>query len=261
MKNLLLSLVFLASNAAAALPDGSYKGHSAFLKNADVMSLLIRGDYAILAEYTRLRFIPGPERLEITNWVPRTYFYKLEAAGENKFALRAQRVNGSGDLENDPGYLVNNLLTLKKKGKLDGATLTRYERGSAFPAETITFDGKLSSTWEDYVPGNYFGSKDATGNDYLHKAINTVLAKDMKAEFNQTQIKGQEIVGKFTITQKAPGVFTFKADGAGVGTDKVAKTIGVFVDIVNWKPFFTTDELLLINPDDAKDVGFYYERH
>jgi hypothetical protein len=35
----------------------------------------------------------------------------------------------------------------------------------------------------------------------------------------------------------------------------------VFIDIVNWKPFFTTDELLLVNPDDAKDVGFYYERH
>jgi hypothetical protein len=35
----------------------------------------------------------------------------------------------------------------------------------------------------------------------------------------------------------------------------------VFIDIVNWKPKFTTEELMLINPDDATDVGFYYEKH
>jgi hypothetical protein len=257
MKNTFLTLVLLASTAAAGpLPDGSYKGASPRLKNDDVMSLIVRGDYAVLAEYTRLRFIPGPERLEITNWVPRTYFFKVTPAGDLKYALKPQRVSASGELEDDPGYLVANLLTLKKKGTLDGAVLSRYDKGSAFVSESIAFDGKLSSTWEDYVPGNYFGSKDATGNDYLHKAINTVLSEDMKAEFAQDEIKG-----KFDITKKAPGVFTFKAVSVTLGAEKVTTRIGVFIDIVNWKPFFTTDELLLINPDDAKDVGFYYERH
>lgn len=252
--NVLLLLCVLAF--AGPLPDGSYKGHSDYLKNADVMALIIRGDYAVLAEYTRLRFNPGPERLQIANWVPRLYFYKVEPAGNLKYALRPQRVNGSGDLENDPGYLVANLLTLPKKGRLDGAVFQRYDRGSAFVTEKITFGGKLSSTWEDYLPGNYFGSKDSTGNDYLHKAVNTVVHEDMKIDFSQEDIKG-----RFSVARKAPGVFTFKAAGETKGADKVTTRIGVFIDIVNWKPFFTTDELLLINPDDAKDVGFYYERH
>lgn len=249
-------LLALAVSLLAQLPGGSYKGASPRLKNDDVMALLVRGDYAVLAEYTRLRFIPGPERLEITNWVPRAYFYRVEPAGDKRYALKPIRVSASGELEADPGYLVTPLLTLKKKGSLDGAVLSRYDKGSAFAAETITFDGKLSSTWEDYVPGDYFGSKDSTGNDYLHKAVNTVLKPDMTAEFAQDEIKGA-----FAIAQKAPGVFTFQAKGQALGAEKVTTRVGVFIDIVNWKPFFTTDELLLINPDDARDVGFYYERH
>ena len=72
----------------------------------------------------------------------------------------------------------------------------------------------------------------------------------------------QDIVGKFDAVEKAPGMYVFTTKGSvAKGADKVVNRIGVFVDIVNWKPFFTTDELLLINPDDAKDVGFYYERH
>lgn len=64
------------------------------------------------------------------------------------------------------------------------------------------------------------------------------------------------------MVEVAPKIFTFKPKGAITkGADKVLSRIAVFVDIVNWKPFFTTDELLLVNPDDAKDVGFYYERH
>lgn len=117
---------------------------------------------------------------------------------------------------------------------------------------------------EGWVPGDYFGSKDSTGGDYTHKRVNTRLGKDKSADFFQ-----QDIVGKFDAVEKAPGMFVFTprmyiampGAPASKGADKVVSRIAVFVDIVNWKPFFTTDELLLINPDDAKDVGFYYERH
>ena len=63
------------------------------------------------------------------------------------------------------------------------------------------------------------------------------------------------------IAERAPGIFVFTPRGQVTGANQVASRVGVFVDIVNWKPFFTTDELLLINPDDARDLGFYYERH
>lgn len=256
MKNALLVVsLFLSTALHAAAPQGSFKGSSPKLKGPDVMALIVRGDYAVLAEYTRLPYIPGPERIEITKWVPRTYFYKLEPAGENRYALKAMRVSG-GALEVDNGHLVASLLTLGKKGRMDGATLTRYDRGSNLASETITFEGKLSSTWEDYVPGKYFGSHDPTGGDYLHKAVNMTLSKDMVAEFTQDEVSGQ-----FSVAEKAPGVFTFTPKGAVKGADKIVTRIGVFIDIVNWKPFFTTDELLLVNPEDPKDVGFYYERH
>lgn len=263
MKNLLL-VVVLAVSARADVPEGSFGGLSPMLKGPDVMAMLIRRDpanpkqgYAALMEYTRLPYIPGPERLEIARWVPRLYVYKVEETADKVFAVKPLRVSASGGLEVDGGYTAFGKLTLKKNGTLVGATLTRYEKGSVMIAETIIFNGKVSSTWEKWVPGDYFGSHDATGGDYLHKNVNTRLGADKSADFFQT-----EIVGQFAATEAAPGIFTFKAVGRPTkGADKVLTRIAVFVDIVNWKPFMTTDELLLVNPDDGKDVGFYYERH
>lgn len=268
-KSILLASILstLAASASAGLPAGSFKGSSAFLKGPDVMALIIKKDpananvsYAVLAEYTRLPYIPGPERIEITKWVPRTYAYRIEPAGKLRYAVKPLRVSAAGEIEVDNGHLVFGALTLAKDGTLDGAKLIRYDRGSNMAAETITFNGKLSSTWEDYVPGDYFGSKDNTGGDYMHKAVNMTLSKDRVAEFSQEAVKG-----KFDVSEKAPGIFVFRAKGPGAvgdkGKEKIEPMIGVFIDIVNWKPFFTTDELLLINPEDPKDVGFYYERH
>lgn len=254
----------LSTACHAGLPEGSFKGSSPPLKGPDVMALLVRKDpatpnayYAVLAEYTRLPYIPGPERIEITRWVPRTYAYRVEPIGDLRYAMKPLRVSAAGEIEVDGGYLVAGLLALAKKGTMDGAALTRYDKGSVLVAETITFKGKLSSTWEDYVPGNFFGSKDSTGGDYLKKDVNMTLSKDKVADFSQ-----EDIIGKFDVSEKAPGMFTFTAKTPGnTGNEKVVSRIGVFIDIVNWKPFFTTDELLLVNPDDAKDVGFYYERH
>jgi hypothetical protein len=267
MKNLLSSLLLASVLASAAragtLPEGSWSGSSALTHGPDVMALLVRKDpanptagYAILAEYTRLPFIPGPERLEIARWVPRLYVYRVEQIGKLRFALKPLRVSAAGELELDGGYPAAGELTLAEKGTGRGATLTRYEKGSAVPAEVATFDGKVSSTWEEYVPGNYFRSKDSTGGDYLKKDINTRLGKDKVADFFQLDFSGT-----FDVVEKGPGLYVLAPKGPVKGVNQAAGRIAVFVDIVNWKPFFTTDELLLINPDDARDVGFYYERH
>ena len=263
MKSLALAVTLLASSAAAAaVPTGSFRGGSPLIGSSDVMAMLIRQDpadanagYALLAEYTRLPYIPGPERIEITKWVPRMYAYRVEQIDDTRYAVKPLHVV-SGDITVDASYAFG-VLTLKKKGSMIGAVLTRFDKGATTPSETVTFDGKVSSTWEAWVPGNYFGTKDSTGGDYLRKDVNTVLGADKTAQFTQ-----REIVGAFTAAEKAPGMFGFTPTGAGVtGAEKVSDRIAVFVDIVNWKPFFTTDELLLINPNDAKDLGFYYERH
>lgn len=264
LRSLLLVSVLAGAARAAALPEGSWGGASALIGGPDVMALIVRRDpvnptagWAILAEYTRLPYIPGPERLEIARWVPRLYAYRVEQIGKDRFAMKPLRVSAAGEIEVDGGYPAMGELTLAKKGTLAGAVMTRYEKGKSEAAETIEFEGKVSSTWEGWVPGDYFGSKDSTGGDYTHKRVNTRLGKDLSAEFFQ-----QDIVGKFAASEKAPGMFVLAPSGpVAKGLDKVAGRIAVFVDIVNWKPFFTTDELLLINPDDAKDVGFYYERH
>lgn len=268
MNNLLRSFVVATVLASAAhagpIPAGSWGGTSLLISGPDVMALLIKQDpanptagYAILAEYTRLPYIPGPERLEIARWVPRLYIYRVEQIDKLRLAMKPLRVSAAGEIEVDGGYPAFGELTLAKAGTLVGAAMTRFEKGQAAPVETINFSGKVSSTWEAWVPGDYFGSKDKTGGDYTHKRVNTRLEADKSADFFQ-----QDIVGKFKATEKAPGIFVFAPNGPVLkGADKVTSRLAVFVDIVNWKPIMTTDELLLINPDDAKDVGFYYERH
>lgn len=267
MKTFLRSLIAVAVLAAAAhagpIPEGSWG--SGEIEKSDIMSLIIKADagnptagWAVLAEYTRLHvpILTGllPERLRVANWVPRIYLFRVGQIDKLRFSLKPVKVGASGAVETDESKPASEL-TLAEKGTLIGATLARKENGRE--DETIAFRNKISSTWEDYVPGAYFGSKDATGGDYLHKRINTRLSDDKVADFFQTEIKG-----KFDMTEVAPKIFTFKAKGAvEKGADKVLPRIAVFIDIVNWKPFFTTDELMLINTDDAKDVGFYYERH
>lgn len=261
-----LAAVLLASAARASLPTGSFQGNTLKVLSPNVMSLIIRQDpsdsrvhYAILAEYTRLPFIPDAlERLEVTRWVPRIYIYRVEPAGERRYALKPLRATPSGEIEVDSGYYATTLLELAKPGTLRDASLIRYDKGSSFAAETVIFNGRpVSTTWEGYVPGKYFGSKDSTGGDYLHKQVNSILSEDMVADFQQ-----EDIQGRYDVVEKLPKIFVLRPKGAaGKGAVKAQSLIGVFIDIVNWKPFMTTDEFMLINPDDAKDVGFFYERH
>ncbi len=259
----LLAVSLLASAASAAIPEGSFRGTTPQLRGGDIMALLVRRDagdatkgYAVLSEYTRVPFIPGPERLEIARWVPRMYVFRVEETAAGRFAFKPLRVSASGGLETDPGYTNFGQLSLPRNGRMDGATLTRYDKGSMMIAETVTFDGRVSSTWEPYVAGDFFGSHDATGGDYFHNAVNAVLGADRVATFSQPAIEG-----RFQMTETVPFIWTLAPLGAVKGANLVTTRIGVFIDIVNWKPFFTTNELLLVNPDDARDVGFYYQRH
>ena len=267
MKNLLRSAVLASVLVSAAhagpIPEGSWG--SGEIEKSDVMALIIKADkdnptagWAVLAEYTRLHVpvLTGllPERLRVANWVPRMYLYRVGQIDKLRFSLSPVRVGANGGVEVDASKPASEL-ALAEKGTLIGAVLARKENGKE--DEIVNMRNKISSTWENYVPGAYFGSKDATGGDYLHKRVNTRLGEDKVADFFQTEIKG-----KFEMTEVAPKIFTFKAKGnIEKGADKVLTRIAVFIDIVNWKPFFTTDELMLINTDDAKDVGFYYERH
>lgn len=244
-----------AAPALAAMPEGSFKGTSGQAAGPNIMAFLVRKDpadpkayYAILAEYQRRSGAPLPERLKLTVWVNRMYAYRLEETGRLTYSAKPLKVSSSGGFSVEGSAAAT--LTLANDGTMDGAILTR-ER------ESVLFDGRISSTWEDYVPGNYFWTKDSTGGDYFKKNVNTTLSPDKVADFFTP-----EITGKFDVAEKAPGMFTFAPKSAGnLGEDKVLGRIGVFVDIVNWKPVFTTDELLLINPSDPADVGFFYERH
>lgn len=270
MKLAILAAV-LAVNASAGLPEGSVQGKSPLIKGADVMAFVYQKDpnaqdagWAIVAEYDRTiekgpiwwdRRLPAPERIQLTKWIWRLYAYRVEPAGDKRYALKPLSVNGTTvgvDASQTPG-----LLALKKDGTLDGAVLTRYDRGSAMPNETITLGGWLSTTWEGFVPGNYFLATDTTGGEYFLKSINMTLSKDRVADY-----KTKEIEGRFDLLDTTvPKLFVLRAQNGAKGASKIEGRLAVFIDIVNWKPVFTTDELLLINPNDARDVGFYYERH
>ena len=254
---------------ANTLPEGSYKGNSNLvgkgLWNNDVMALLIKQDpsnkdvyYAILAEYDRIPLTNFTRKTAITKWVPRIYAYRVDKVDDLTFSMKPLMVTNSGEIEVNALVKADQLL-LKKPNSLRGAIITRYNKQSdkEVVEETIKFRGKVGSTWEDYVAGTYYGTKRKSGKDYFKKDINMDLSEDKVATFYQDEIKG-----KFTISEKLPGLFTFTATSEdNAGNDKVTNKIGLFIDIVNWKPIATTEELILINTDDATDVGFYYERH
>lgn len=260
--SLAVSLALHSPAAAGGLPSGGFKGSTPMLRRPDAMALLIKKDpqaadthYAVLAEYDRLNGYIVPDRLAITRWVPRLFVYRVDPVGELRYALRPLKVTPEGEIV--PEDVAPDSLTLAKADTLDGAVLIRHEKNSVAVAERITFKGKVGSTWENYIPGKFYGTNRKSGGDYFNKKTNTVLTPEGDAEFAMEEVKG-----RFKIAEKVPGLFTFTTSAPNtVGADKLLSRIGVFIDIVNWKPLFTTDELLLINPADPTDVGFFYERH
>jgi len=263
-----LSLVTSLNCLADSLPEGSFKGNSNLIKNIvdnDIMTLLIKKDpknegryYAILAEYDRIPLTNFTKKTAITKWVPRLYAFRIDKLNQLDYSMMPLNVNDAGDIDVKVNVSAS-LLRLKKSGSLNGAVLSRYNINtkSDKAEEIIKFKGKVSSTWEKYVPGTYLGTQKNNGADYFSKKTNMELTKDGVAHFYMDEINGY-----FDVLEKAPGLFTFAAKvGHNIGEENVVTKIGVFIDIVNWKPVATTDELLLINPNDASNVGFFYERH
>jgi hypothetical protein len=250
------------------LPIGSFEATSPNVsgrKNRMVLQLKRdpenpQGYYATLSEYTRRlpanlgRLVPG---LQMTSWVPRMYPYYITHEGNDVYELRLLRVAGDGSLEASPNAPSSTLELGKGRNAMKGAVLVRREANDC--VEKISFDGTTAvSTWERNIIGNYFLAIDRSGGQYFEKGVNTVVKPDMTIEFNTHHLMGQ-----YMIRPHAKGLF-FTLEPMKprqLGALAASKLIGKGIDIVNWKPFRTTIEILLMNPENARDVKFFYERH
>lgn len=271
IKTLTLSFAFTLLSASVALasglPEGSFKGSSTMIQNRglqnDAMAFLIKKDpnnagrsYAVLAEYDRLPLTNVTTKTAITKWVNRMYAYQIDQVGELQFQLKPLKVAEDGSIVGNED-VPSSMLLLANKGTLEKAVLVRVDIKTGQQVEAIAMKGRVGSTWEKMVPGNYFGTSERTGNDYFNKDVNTYVTNEGLVLFNQ-----KDIQGRFQLVEGAPGLFSMQSlSEDNQGLERVAGRIAVFIDIVNWKPLFTTDEMLLINPENAEDVGFYYERH
>ncbi|MBG0792346.1 hypothetical protein IYY11_02595 [Methylocystis sp. H62] len=249
------------------LPIGSFEGTSPSVSGRnDRLVLQLQRDfrnpqgyYASLSEYTRRlpgfvgRLVPG---LQLTSWVARMYPYYITHKSDYVYEVRTLRVAADGSLEVRPDSRPSILVLGKGKNAMKGAVLTRL--GASGSVEKIDFHGgRAVTTWERNIIGNYFLAIDRSGGQYFERGINTVVT-DTKMEFNTHHLMGQ-----YKIRQHAEGLFftlePMKSHQLGAAAAK--KMIGQGMDIVNWKPFRTTIEILLMNPEDPRDVKFFYERH
>jgi len=296
-KSIALTLAVLLSPlvqaVATELPEGAFRGKSNQIRkfSNDVMALIIQKDpqatdtyYAVLAHYDRLplsrlpvskkgdRDVSWGEKVAIAKWVPRMHIYRVEMLTDRVFMLKPLTVSASGDIvvkQDAPA----SMLTLNTAGSLKDARLPRLNNDGQV-VETIEFGGllgeKIVSTWEDYVAGDFYGTKRSSGLDYFKDNVNSVLDVNGIATFNWIKTKGKKtsgteqvvIKGRYQMVEKLPKMFTFVAtDPENKSDEKMANKIGVFIDIMNWKDWDKlTNELLIINPDDPNDVGFFYER-
>lgn len=260
----LAAITAFTSTGFAQLAEGTFIGksdkQSSFTK--DHMTLMIKKDqtpgsedyYAILAEYDRLLFS------SITKWINRMYAYKMVKQSDLIYTMVPLFATSWGDIYAN-NEVKPSILVLAKANSLEGAILSRSEvTDSAQVAERIKMSDKSAgSTWENFIPGKYLGTQKTSGLDYFADKYNMVISQEGVASFDY---KKENIKGDFDIHEKVPGVFyTLTPKSKDVkGLNRVQGRIGFFVDIVNQKPKKTNDEFMMINPMQADDVGFYYER-
>ncbi len=260
----LAALTLMAATSHATLPEGAFKGNSNMISSPDIMSLLIKKDpnshdyYAILAEYKVSRLGSFIQSSRITNWIDRIYSYKIVQTSGLNYDLLPLEVTASGDIQANT-IVKASTLTLAQDGSLKGAVISRDRSEVSSSNEIMRFDGTSSgSTWENFIPSKYLGTTISNGLDYFNDfSYNLVINADMTADFHQNAIKGQ-----FDIRENIQGLFytmTPKSNKVK-GLNKIAGRIAYFTDIVNQKPKKTNDEILFINPENARDIGFYYER-
>lgn len=248
------------------LPEGSWEATSPSVTGKkDRMVMQFKRDpknpqgyYASLSEYARRlpawlgQLAPG---LQMTSWVPRMYPLYIEHKGGDVYDVKPMHVGPSGDIEVDPNGKVSKL-QLSPKG-MKGAELNMTDRFGK--NEKISFHGgKAVTTWEKNIVGDYFLAIDRSGGEYFEKGINAKVTKD-----GTLTLDTHHLGGSYKIKPQAGGLFfTLEPNAPNqLGAASMKKFIGKGMDIVNWKPFRTTIEILLMNPANPRDVKFFYERH
>ncbi len=275
---ILAALTSFSTVSQADIRENGYKGLSSltpFYSN-HVMSLLIKKDttadsksyYAILSEYDILggtdivaKLGLSRSRHGITKWINRIYAYKVEEVVANvEYRMLPIFVSPTGEIETREDITAS-VLKLGEKGTLEGAVISRFDTKSNSVVETIRFDGSdVGSSWEKFIAGKFLGTHKSSGLDYFKNEYNMEITNDRVVHFNQVN----EITGDFNLNEKVPDMLftmTPKSSASEItGLEHVENRIAFFLDIVNQKPRKTNDEILLINPTNPEDIGFYYER-
>ena len=249
-----------------SLPEGSWEGTSPqVIGRKDRMVMQFKRDpqnpqgyYASLSEYSRRlpawlgQLAPG---LQMTSWVPRMYPYYITHKGNDVYEVRPMHVGANGDIEPNPNAKASTL-KLSPNG-MKGAELTRCDKDGK--EEKISFHGgKAVTTWEKNIVGKYFLAIDRSGGEYFEKGVNAEVTKA-----GVLTLDTHHLGGSYKVKPQAGGLFFTLEPMAPhqLGANAAKKFIGKGMDIVNWKPFRTTIEILLMNPENPRDVKFFYERH
>ncbi|MEO1170687.1 MAG: hypothetical protein AAFX94_01365 [Myxococcota bacterium] len=265
---------------AAVLP-GSWRGRGPNTSGPDRNTLMMMrdpknpsGGFAVVGQYSRrhnqsnrtlvrlldplLRLMP--ERLQLTVDVSPMTVHYVQSQGHGRYTLTPLTTEGGG-LNTNAKATPTGELVLGPDGSMKGAHLTRRDPfGNG--TEVIKFDGnEAGSRLEGFVPGGYFDSSDPkSGADYGGKDRNVLLTESGVAHFDVGGIRGA-----FDIIEPSPGIFTMVAQSPGTmhaeHVKDIEDRIWITLDIVSWKPSFTTNELIGINPHNPHDVRFLYEVH
>ncbi|AZZ35443.1 hypothetical protein CIK05_01055 [Bdellovibrio sp. qaytius] len=260
----LAAITTFASASFAQLAQGTFVGKSDKQSSGthDRMTLFVKKDltpgsqdyYAVLAEYDQLF------ATKITKWINRMYGYKIVKQSDLSYVLVPIFVNNNGDLELKSSA-NNSVINLQTAGTLQNAIMTRYDINDASKVEKIALTDKYAgSTWENFIAGKFLGTQKSSGLDYFkNNAYNMEVSYGNVVTFDYEL---ENIHGQFDLHEKIPGVFfTLTPKSKDVqGLNRTQGRLAFFCDIVNEKPKKTNDEFMMINPYNASDVGFYYER-
>lgn len=259
----LAAITAFSATSFAQLKEGTFSGKNehqgSFTK--DHMTLMVKKDltpgsedyYAVLAEYDILL------ASSITKWIPRMYAYKIVKQSDVLYAMVPLFVTNQGDLE-IKNEVANSALVLKTAGTLEGSIFSRVDMKDGKIVERIKFSDKSAgSTWENFIAGKFLGTQKTSGLDYFQEIYNMEISYNNVVRFAYEK---ENIYGDWDLHEKVPGVFfTLTPKSSNVkGISRTQGRVGLFMDIVNQKPKKTNDEFMMINPYNASDVGFYYER-
>lgn len=269
------------------LPEGAFIGRSNNQSEEseahDDMVLQLRRDpngpgyFAVLSEYSRsptANFLFSSDRGRLTDDVLRMQSFYIEHDERGRYQAFPLTGNTDGELVVDRDATPH-VLQINRSGDMAGARF--FLRPSTDTRmETVEFDGSLSvSSWEPFRPERYFLSMTPGAADYGSDSVNSTFSNwgteenpDYRVQFSVTDrdpsdgVDVPHIEGTFQAVEQGPGVFVMvPTDPNSPGVEHIAGRLLVFFDLVNWKPFMTTNEAFIIDPADPTNVFFFYERH